>query len=86
MRCPTRLADAPACSKDIQVDPANLERMAALVTAPFEHHVVPDVTHLLRAEPGPAGLSGYKKQVRKPVDPRVTALIVDWLERQVSGG
>jgi len=70
-------------SKDIQVDPANLERMAALVTAPFEHHVVPDVTHLLRAESGSGGLSTYKKQVRRPIDPRVTTLIVDWMERQV---
>ncbi len=42
-------------AKDIQVDPANLERMAALLTAPFESHVVPDVTHLFAASPVPVG-------------------------------
>lgn len=69
-------------SKDIQVDPGNLERMAALVTGPFESHVLPDVTHLLRSESGPGGLATYKKQVRRAMDPRVPALITDWLERQ----
>ncbi len=69
-------------SKDIQVDPGNLGRMAALVTAPFEQHVVPDVTHILRADPGPPRLSTYKEQVKKPVDARVVGLILDWMDRQ----
>jgi uncharacterized protein len=69
-------------AKDIQVDPANLERMAELVKAPFEAHVVPDVTHLLRSEAGPGGLGTYKEQVKRPVDPRVLALVADWLQRQ----
>jgi hypothetical protein len=73
-------------SKDIQVDPGNLERMAGLVTAPFESHVLPDVTHLLRAEAGQGGISTYKKQVEKPVDPRVSDLIVIWLKRQIEVG
>ena len=56
--------------------------MATLVTAPFEGHVVPDVTHLLRSEPGAPSLSTYKQQARRPVEPRVVTLILDWLERQ----
>jgi hypothetical protein len=43
---------------------------------------VPDVTHILRSEPGPPRLSTYKEQARRPVDPTVVALILDWLERQ----
>ena len=70
-------------SKDIQVDPGNLERMEGLVAAPFESHVLPDVTHLLRSEAGPGGLSTYKKQVQKAIDPRVPDLIIAWLERQI---
>lgn len=69
-------------AKDIQVDPGNLEQMARLVTAPFESHVLPDVTHLLRSEPGRAGLATYKKQIKRPVDSRVLSLIAGWLERQ----
>jgi pimeloyl-ACP methyl ester carboxylesterase len=78
--------DAPILAvtgaKDIQVDPGNLEKMATLAKASFESHLVPDVTHILRPEPGPPRLSTYKKQVRKPVDQRVVDLILSWLERQ----
>lgn len=72
-------------SKDIQVDPGNLERMASIVSAPFESHVVPDVTHLLRSDPGPPGLAAYKAQIKRPVDPRVKDLVTEWLQRQVRG-
>lgn len=72
-------------SKDIQVDPGNLERMAALVRAPFEAHVVPDVSHILRADPGAASLAAYKKQAQRPVEPKVVQLILDWLDRQTGG-
>ncbi len=71
-------------SKDIQVSPDNLERMASLLTAPFEAHVLSDVTHLLRRETGPGGIGTYKKQVRPPMDERVPTLIGDWLERQIN--
>ncbi len=72
-------------AKDIQVDPGNLARMAELVTAPFESHVVPDVTHLLRSEAGAPSISTYRKQVRRPLDPRVVGLVLHWLERQIAG-
>lgn len=72
-------------SKDIQVDPGNLKRMAALVTSPLECHELPEVTHLLRNEPGPAGLSTYKKQLKRPMDPRVPELVIDWLGRHTAG-
>jgi pimeloyl-ACP methyl ester carboxylesterase len=67
-------------SKDIQVDPEDLERMAELVPAAFEGHEVPDLTHILRAERGQPTLSTYKDQVRQPVDERVLTLVSDWLK------
>lgn len=70
-------------AKDIQVDPGNLEKMKGLVKTPFEPHVLPDLTHLLRKDPGPPGLSTYKEQLQRPLDPEVVALTMDWLERQV---
>ncbi|MGA7910310.1 MAG: alpha/beta fold hydrolase, partial [Candidatus Dormiibacterota bacterium] len=66
-------------SRDIQVDPADLELMAGLLPGDFESHLVPDVTHLLRADPGGLGLKSYKRQVERPVDERVVGYIRDWL-------
>lgn len=70
-------------SKDIQVDPADLGRMAELVTSEFERHEVPDMTHMLRAEPGEPTLSTYKQQVRQPLDERLLPLIAGWLHKHV---
>lgn len=69
--------------KDIQVSPGNLEKMSALITAPFESHVVPDVTHILRADTGPPRLATYRAQAKRPLDQRVLGLITEWLGRHV---
>lgn len=73
----------PVCAltggKDVQVNPDDLDRIAALVPAPVETHRPVDVTHLLRSEEGPASLRTYKKQVRRPVDPEVVQIVTDWL-------
>jgi pimeloyl-ACP methyl ester carboxylesterase len=69
-------------SKDIQVNPADLDVMAGLVQSEFEPHVVPDVTHLLRADSSAVpSINTYKEQLKKPVDPRVIELVSAWLER-----
>lgn len=69
-------------SKDIQVDPADLDKMAGLVRSQFEPHLVPDLTHLLRSEPGQPSLSTYKHQIAQPVDLRVLQIISEWLGRK----
>ncbi len=71
-------------SKDIQIDPAELNRMAELVKGEFEGHELPDVTHMLRADPGKPTTATYQEQVRKPVDVRELQLIGSWLRRQVT--
>ncbi len=70
-------------SRDMQVDPSDLERMAELVPQNFESHLVPDVTHLMRDDPNGSGLQGYKAQAKRPVDARVVALVTDWLKSRV---
>ncbi|MGD8855815.1 MAG: alpha/beta fold hydrolase [Chloroflexota bacterium] len=70
-------------SKDIQVNPSDLEKMAELVNSDFESHEVPDVTHILRKEAGEPTLSTYRQQVQQPVDERVLNIISDWLKRHV---
>jgi hypothetical protein len=66
-------------SKDIQVMPADLERMRALVPGEFEGHEIPDVTHMLRAEAGEPSISQYKAEILQPVDSRILSLISTWL-------
>jgi pimeloyl-ACP methyl ester carboxylesterase len=68
-------------AKDIQVNPQDLERMAKLVRGDFEAHQVPDLTHLLRTDPGEPSIATYKEQVTRPVDARVLQIVSDWLER-----
>ena len=66
-------------TKDIQVNPADVALMEHAVPTPFTGHLVDDVTHLLRTEPGTASVRTYKKQARQPLDERVTELLVDWV-------
>ena len=71
-------------SKDIQVAPADLGQMAGLVKAEFESHLLPDITHLLRVEPGEPTLSTYKQQIAQPVDRSVLQTISEWLRKKTT--
>jgi hypothetical protein len=46
-------------SKDIQVNPEDLKIMAERGCSHFEAHEVPDVTHLLRADPDEPSIATY---------------------------
>jgi pimeloyl-ACP methyl ester carboxylesterase len=70
-------------SKDIQVDPDDVELIGRLVGGDFTGHVIENVTHLLRNEDGPPSLRTYKKQVRRPVDVRVLDTVTNWIGERV---
>ena len=70
---------------DLQVPPADVEATGKLVPGPFEGHVVGDLSHMLRPDPGLAGLRGYRRAAREPVSPEVLTLITDWAARHWSG-
>jgi pimeloyl-ACP methyl ester carboxylesterase len=72
-------------SKDIQTDPADMNCMAQLVKGEFESHEVPDVTHMLRTDPGQPTINSYSEQVKRPVDNRLLELMSEWLHRQTHG-
>ncbi|MGY1643584.1 alpha/beta hydrolase family protein [Geodermatophilus sp. SYSU D00703] len=67
--------------KDLQVPAADLETIAATVPGGAEVHRVPDLTHTLRRQPGPASLRAYRAELRGPVDPEVLATVVAWCRR-----
>ncbi len=70
--------------KDLQVDPADLEAIAATVPGGVTTRLVSDVSHTLRRQPGPPSLNAYKKELREPVDPEVLGAVVRWC-REVTG-
>jgi pimeloyl-ACP methyl ester carboxylesterase len=70
-------------SKDLQAPPADLATIRDLVEAPVETHEVADLSHILRTQPGPASLSGYKQEIRQPVDAALVALVISWADLHV---
>jgi uncharacterized protein len=70
-------------AKDLQVDPADLDRITGLVPGATVHRV-PDLTHTLRRQPGAPSLSAYRRELRRPVDPEVLTTVVSWC-RDVTG-
>ncbi|GLX05397.1 alpha/beta fold hydrolase [Microbispora sp. NBRC 16548] len=70
--------------KDLQVNPEDLARMAELVPGPIETHVIPDLSHILRRQPGPPSLRAYRREAREPIDARVEELVTGWLARTLS--
>jgi len=70
-------------AKDLQVKPSDLAVVAATVRGPVETVEVPDVTHILRTQPGAPSLSAYKKELRGPVDARVVEAVVRWAREHV---
>jgi uncharacterized protein len=65
--------------QDLQVPPEDVEAMGRLVKGPFAGHVVGDLSHLLRPDPGSVGPRGYVRAVRQPVSPEVLGLITGWV-------
>ena len=68
-------------SKDVQVDPADIDLIAKIAGDHATAMVINDVDHLLRTET--AAVSNpkrYKEQVTKPIDDRVVDVLVSWLE------
>ncbi|WP_420707783.1 alpha/beta hydrolase family protein [Streptomyces sp. NRRL F-5135] len=70
-------------AKDIQVDPADLDEIHRLVPGVTEVHRLPDLTHVLRPDPGHHTLRSYRRLLRGPVDPGVLALVTTWLTAQL---
>jgi hypothetical protein len=71
-------------SKDIQVDPADLERMAGLVRTPFECHEIQGMTHLLRLTNGDGQISDYRSEIKRPIAPELLEIVLHWLQERIS--
>ncbi|MET7835662.1 alpha/beta fold hydrolase [Micromonospora sediminicola] len=65
--------------KDLQTDPADLAVIAAAAGGPVLTRLLPDITHVLRRQPGPPSLRAYRREVREPVHRSVLDVVVSWL-------
>lgn len=65
-------------SKDIQVDPGDLDKIAQLSQGPVDIHQFPDLTHMLRRYPGSTP-PPTREQLRRPVDPDLLEEIAGWV-------
>ncbi|MGI5325350.1 alpha/beta hydrolase family protein [Actinomadura nitritigenes] len=70
--------------KDLQIDPADLDVIRRLVRGEAEVHRVPDLTHVLRRDPGRHTLRSYRRLLREPVDADLLALVTTWLARRLA--
>lgn len=68
--------------QDVQVPPADVAVIGHLVRGPFEGHVVGDLSHLLRPDPGSAGPREYRRAVRQPVSPEYLELVTGWVTKR----
>ncbi|PRY35578.1 hypothetical protein CLV43_1135 [Umezawaea tangerina] len=75
--------DAPVLAvtgdKDVQVDPDDLDVIAALVPGDVEVRRVPDLTHVLRRDPGKPTVRAYGRQLKRPVDAELLEDVATWL-------
>jgi len=70
--------------KDLQCDPRDVAEIAALVKGEVTAEIVPDLTHLLRLEPGEPSLVGARRLLKKPLEPLVVEAVSIWLQEQVA--
>ena len=70
--------------KDVQVDPDDLDAIADLVQGETQTVRVPDLTHLLRRDPGRASVRHYRRLLREPVDAAVVDEVADWTAGRLS--
>ncbi|NND90107.1 MAG: alpha/beta hydrolase [Granulosicoccus sp.] len=66
-------------AKDLQSLPADVDTLKTLIRAPLEAHVLPDLTHVLRADEGVASTQHYTRLSLQPVDDRLHEIIGRWL-------
>ena len=67
--------------KDLQVDPADLDVIAASVAGPVTIDRVPELSHILRRDPDEPSLGHYRKLLAEPVDPAVLQTVSGWIRQ-----
>lgn len=65
-------------SADIQVDPADVDRIAELVPGRASTYVAPGLSHILRPVGDKPSITAYRRQARQPVDAALLDRVATW--------
>ncbi|MET0965989.1 MAG: alpha/beta fold hydrolase [Nakamurella sp.] len=72
--------------KDLQVDPADLDVIAATVPGQVTTQRPENLTHILRLDAADPTLGAYRKLIKQPVEPAVLQSISDWIVELAEAG
>lgn len=74
--------------KDVQCDPADVDRIVSAAGPAVEAHLLPGLTHVLRSEPGARvpTVFDYPGLLSRPVEAEVLDLVAGWLSRIAAAG
>jgi uncharacterized protein len=79
VRCPMLLIGG---EKDLQCDPDDVNRIAELTTGVVNVHVIKNLTHILRFDEQQPSLLSTPELTKKPMEPILLKLIVEWFKEQ----
>lgn len=77
---------AIAGAKDFQCLPNDVYRIGDVIQGDCDSHIIEDMSHLLRSEPGEACIFNYAAQLKQPIDSRVLMLIRNWIQQRLNSG
>ena len=72
--------------KDLQCQPEDVGKIAALLTGDVEYHVFEDLTHILRPDKGKPAVQKYLTLALQDLDSRVLDTLTQWLLDQCMSG
>jgi hypothetical protein len=79
VRCPMLLIGG---EKDLQCEPGDVAKIAALANVPVETHVIEQLTHVLRFDERPPSILGSAELLTRPIEAIIPDLIAGWLQKQ----
>ncbi len=79
--CPLLLVGG---EKDLQCDPADVSRIAALGQGPVDQHVIAGMTHVLRCDDQPPTLLGSQRLLAQSVEPELLEVVAEWLRSRTA--
>lgn len=71
-----------AGAKDLQSPPTDASRLEQLLTGPVQTHILPDMTHILKADLEAASTLRYSELSQQPIDPQLLNIITQWLKQE----
>ena len=70
--------------KDVQCDPSDVLAVRNMIGRQVASYILPNLTHILRADNEPASILRYKQLLKQPVDDALVEHVVDWLQEELS--